>query len=79
MKKPASKHSHSIKFNPQEYFTKNIGIVGLVVVFLLLVIYLLVKKVDTLEKKVTLMDTKVGNVETEVKDLNSKPVENMKK
>lgn len=73
MKKTAAKHHTSIKFNPQEFFTKNIGIMGLVVVLLLLVIYMLMKKVDNLETKIMLIDTKQGQMETTINNPSSTP------
>jgi hypothetical protein len=73
MKKTAAKHSTSIKFNPQEFFTKNVGVMGLVVVLLLLIIYMMMKKVDNLEAKVMLIDTKQVQMETSETDTKSTP------
>lgn len=57
MKKTASKHTHRIKFNPTEFFTKNIGIMGLVVVILFFVIYMMSQKLSKLEDKVILLES----------------------
>jgi Na+-transporting methylmalonyl-CoA/oxaloacetate decarboxylase gamma subunit len=52
MKKSAAKHSLRIKFDATEFFTKHIGIMGLLVVALFLVIYLMMEKMSKLEQKV---------------------------
>lgn len=54
MKKTAKKHSLKIDFN--EFFSKNIGALGLIVVILLFVIYLFMQKMTKLENKVIQME-----------------------
>jgi len=74
MKKTAAKHSHRIKFNPTEFFTKNIGIMGLVVVILFFVIYLMSQKLSKLEDKVILMES---NSNTKITEPTSSPESNL--
>jgi hypothetical protein len=52
MKKTAHKHNHSKKFNPTEFFTENIGFLGLLVVILFFVVYMLLQRLNNLEQKV---------------------------
>jgi hypothetical protein len=58
MKKTAVKER--VKFNASNFFTKNIGILGLVVVVLFFVVYLLLQKMNNLENKVIQMEVKNG-------------------
>jgi hypothetical protein len=69
MKKTAAKHSHHIKFNPTEFFTKNIGIMGLITIVMFFIIYFLSEKISSLESKMI-------NIEASVSEV-SKPENNM--
>lgn len=61
MKKTATKER--VRFNASSFFTKNIGILGLVVVVLFFVVYLLLQKMNKLENKVIQMEVK-NSIET---------------
>jgi hypothetical protein len=74
MKKTAAKHSHSIKFDPTNFFTKNIGIMGLIVVIMFFIIYLLSQRIAKLEQ--SFIELKLDSTMETSSDpeLNSMPV-----
>lgn len=60
MKKTATRHV--FKFDATSFFTKNIGILGLVVAFSFLAIYVLMQRIDVLESRV--IELEVRNATT---------------
>lgn len=57
MKKTAAKTRHSINFNATHFFTKHIGIMGLVVVILFFVLYFMTLRISSLEQKVIVLES----------------------
>jgi predicted Holliday junction resolvase-like endonuclease len=60
MKKTASKHTHHIKFNATEFFTKHIGVMGLVIVVMFFIIYFLSEKISSVEDKMIMMEANIS-------------------
>lgn len=71
MKKTASKHTHHIKFNPTEFFTKHIGVMGLIIVVMFFVIYFLSEKISSLEDKMIMMEANVPDVSVTESDMSA--------
>jgi len=71
MKKTATKHTQ--KFNVYDFFSRNVGFLGIVVVILFLVVYMLMQKVMVLENKMIELKASTPAPVMEVKPETSSP------
>ena len=62
-----------------EFFTKNIGLVGLVTVINFLLIFFLVDKVQNLEERLKVAERNASSAMNEISNLSSPEVEEAKK